>query len=150
MRFQSAKFTGTLLSTPSVSGDLSVVELAARLKASLFVEGGAEFGSRVRPGKPHSVYDLLILAHGIPARVFQMVTIIDECLADIVLVDTETTDALLAQKMRTSRILYDALGGLAPSRHASWRQPANRNSKTGRRPRSCTAPDSGRALGFCR
>jgi hypothetical protein len=88
------------------------------------VDGIAEFGSRAaRQEDAASDYDLLVLVNGLPARVFQLVTSINGRLADIVLVETETVDALLAaddlpeersfealfaRKMQTARILYDA------------------------------------------
>lgn len=115
-------------SAPSVSDHLSLEEVIARLAASPLVDGLAEFGSRAAgQDSPMSDYDLLVLAYGIPARVFQMVTTVGGRLADIVLVETETADALLAAsdppapgsfealfalKMQTARIRYDASGRL--------------------------------------
>jgi hypothetical protein len=111
-------------STPSATDGLSLEETITRLKASPFVDGIAEFGSRAASlGDASSDYDLLVLVSGLPVRVFQLVTSIDGRLADIVLVETETADALLtaddlpeprsfealfARKMQTARILYDA------------------------------------------
>jgi hypothetical protein len=114
---------------PSVSDRLSLEETVARLKVSPLVDGIAQFGSRTTSqASVSSDYDLLILVRALPARVFQMVTTIDGRLADIVLVETETADALLtakerpkartfealfAQKMRTAHIVHD------PSRRLS-------------------------------
>jgi hypothetical protein len=114
--------------TTSLSHDLSFDQVLARLKASPAVDGIAEFGSRaVEQTDPVSDYDLLLLVNKVPARVFQLVTSIGGRLADVVLVKTETSDALLTaqeppaprsfeglflQKMQTARILYDASGRL--------------------------------------
>ena len=113
-----------VISAPSISDNLSLEEVVARLKSSSTVDGIAEFGSRTKKQvNLSSDYDLLILVKTIPARVFQMVTTIGGRLADIVLVEIETADhlltttdqlkpmsfeALFAQKMRTARIIYDA------------------------------------------
>lgn len=118
----------SLLSTPSISDGLSLQETLARLKASPFVDGIAEFGSRAsRQTDAVSDYDLLLLVHDVPTRVFQMVTTIDGHIADIVLVETQTADALLAVneppdarsfeglfagKMKTAHIVYDKTGRL--------------------------------------
>ncbi len=115
-------------SIPSVSDHLSLEETVTRLKASPRVDGIAAFGSRATEhADAASDYDLLLLVEGLPARVFQMVTTIDGRLADIVLVERETADALVrtgdrpkrgtfealfAQKMSTAQILYDASGRL--------------------------------------
>jgi hypothetical protein len=111
------------ISTSSVSDELSLEEAIARLKLAPLVDGIAEFGSRTtNQANVSSDYDLLVLVKAIPARVFQMVTTIGGRLADIVLVEIETADdllattgqpkprsfeALFAQKMQTARILYD-------------------------------------------
>ncbi len=119
----------TNLSSHSISDALSFEKTIETLQASPLVDGIAEFGSRATShSDAASDYDLLILVKDIPTRVFQMVTTIDGRIADIVLVETETVDALLekneipaprsfeglfVQKMKTARIVYDASGRLA-------------------------------------
>jgi len=111
------------ISTPSISNPLSLEATVSRLKDSPLVDGIAEFGSRsTRHVTIASDYDLLILVKSLPAPVFQMATTIDGRLADIVLVTSETAEALLtateppqprsfealfAHKMRVAQILYD-------------------------------------------
>lgn len=117
-----------LLSAPSISDDLSLDETIERLAQSALVDGIAEFGSRAgQQVGGASDYDLLILVTHIPVRVFQMVTTIHRRLADIVLVETETADTLLAtgerpttrfeslfaRKMQAASIRYDRSGRLA-------------------------------------
>jgi hypothetical protein len=92
------------------------------LTQSPLVDGVAEFGSRSSQDvSAASDYDLLILLTSIPMRVFQLLTTIDGRLADIVLIETEAADSLLAKgerpaavfealfarKMQTARIHYD-------------------------------------------
>ncbi len=116
------------VSVPSVSDELSFEQAVSRLKASPRVDGIATFGSRAtNHGDEASDYDLLVLVSRVPTRVFQMVTTINGRLADIVLAEQETADALLrsrerprartfeglfAQKMVSAQILYDASGRL--------------------------------------
>ena len=116
-------------SEPSVSDRLSLEEVVSRLEASPFVDGIAEFGSRTTSqASGSSDYDLLVLVRAVPARVFQMMTTIDGRLADIVLVEIETADALLvsqeqpkarsfeallALKMQTAHIVHDPSGRLS-------------------------------------
>ncbi len=115
------------LSTPSFSDQLSLNETIEYLTQSALVDGIAEFGSRASQDvSAASDYDLLILLTSLPMRVFQLLTTIDGRLADIVLVETETADSLLAtgerptalfealfaRKMQTARIHYDRSGRL--------------------------------------
>lgn len=112
----------SILSTPSVSEHLSLDGVIAHLTRSSRVDGIAEFGSRAHHyATPSSDYDLLILVSSLPASVFQLVTTIDHRLADIVLVETQTADRLIAseepptalfevlfaRKMQTAHIHYD-------------------------------------------
>ncbi len=115
------------LSTPSFSDQLSLNDTIEYLTQSALVDGIAEFGSRASQDvSAASDYDLLILLTSLPMRVFQLLTTIDGRLADIVLVETETADSLLAtgerptalfealfaRKMQTARIHYDRSGRL--------------------------------------
>src|SRR6266511_2136640 len=85
------------LSTPSFSDQLSLNDTIEYLTQSALVDGIAEFGSRASQDvSAASDYDLLILLTSLPMRVFQLLTTIDGRLADIVLVETETADSLLA------------------------------------------------------
>lgn len=108
----------------SCSDELALEEVIRRLTASPAVDGIAEFGSRsADQASVWSDYDLLVLVRAIPAAVFQMITTINGRIADVVLVDVDTADsvvaadtppppqsfaALFAQKMRTAHIIYDA------------------------------------------
>jgi hypothetical protein len=99
-----------------------------RLKASSLVDGLAAFGSRAQSQSgAASDYDLLALVDALPAPVVQMIPTIGGRLADIILVETDTADALLlageppesrsfaglfARKMQTARILHDVSGRL--------------------------------------
>jgi hypothetical protein len=127
------------LSTSSVSQHLSLTEVISRLSQSSLVDGIAEFGSHTAEHfSPNSDYDLLILITQLPFPVFQMLTSIHERLADIVLVDTQTADRLLAsseppttlfdtlfaRKMQTAHIHFDRAGRLQCVQdrvtHSSW------------------------------
>jgi hypothetical protein len=115
-------------SMKSISDHLTFSEALARLMSSPHVDGIAEFGSRSAGGAAKvSDYDLLLLVKALPRRVFQLVTTINGRLADIVLLEVATAEALLAtksppsaktieamfvQKMQSARILYDASGRL--------------------------------------
>jgi hypothetical protein len=115
------------LSTPSISDQLSLDDTIDQLIQSSLVDGIAEFGSRSSQHfSAASDYDLLILLTHIPIHVFQMLTTIQGRLADIVLVETEMADRLLAngdrpvamfetlfaRKMQTALICYDRSGRL--------------------------------------
>jgi predicted nucleotidyltransferase len=127
------------LSKPSLSEQLSLEETLDVLARSALVDGIAEFGSRTaQASTPASDYDLLLLVRQLPRPVFQMLTSIQGRLADIVLVETTTADALLhsgelpqaffdqlfARKMQTARIIVDRSGRLGQVqqlvRSAAW------------------------------
>jgi len=80
----------------AVTRTLDLDETIRRLHRSHSVEGVAEFGSRAhaRNGAT-SDYDLLIVLRDLPAQVFQIVTSIDSCIADIVPVQMSLLNALL-------------------------------------------------------
>jgi predicted nucleotidyltransferase len=112
----------------TLSNRMSLEETLACLEAAESVDGLALFGSQ--SGKrlsPVSDYDLLILIEKPPVPIFQSLSYIDERMADIVFVETETADTLLSQteavagnsfeglflqKMLTAQIVYDASGRL--------------------------------------
>lgn len=112
------------LAPPSITDALSLEEVIALMMKTPWVDGIAKFGSQTTSRADiSSDYDLLILVKELPAHVFQMVTSIAGRVADVVLVEVETADrllahpepyqpksfeALFANKMRTARILYDA------------------------------------------
>lgn len=112
------------LSPPSLTDHRSLEEVMHLLMKSPLVDGIAEFGSRTTSqAESTSDYDLLILVNDLPVRVFQMVTSIQARVTDVVLVEVETAqqllahpeppppksfEALFAHKMQTARILYDA------------------------------------------
>lgn len=112
----------------TLSNNLTLSEVLSRLAASESVDGVAMFGSQASSGKsPISDYDLLILVENPPVSIFQMLTHIDQRMADVVFVETEAAervltltapvpttsfDGLLLLKMQTARILYDASGRL--------------------------------------
>lgn len=115
--------------TPSLSDHLTFDQVIDQLRSSPQVEGVAEFGSRTTDHSlPASDYDLLILVKQLPVRIFQLVTTIDGRLADVVLADSRTIDAILAldaaygtlpfferlfvQKMQVARIWVDKTGQL--------------------------------------
>lgn len=107
----------------SPANSLTLAETLARLRTHPLVDGLALFGSQTTDSpSPVSDYDLLILVREQPVRIFQMLTYIGERMADVVLVETEMVDRLLAspapvaaaswegmflQKMRQAEIRYD-------------------------------------------
>ena len=120
------------LSIPSISEHLSLSETITRLSQSPLVDGIAEFGSHTADHfSPTSDYDLFVLMTHLPLRVFQMLTTIQGRLADIVLVEAETADTLLAtatypttlfetlftRKMQTAHIRFDRSGRLKQLQH---------------------------------
>jgi hypothetical protein len=115
------------LSTSSVTEQLSLDETLHYLTQSPLVDGIAEFGSRTsQDASTASDYDVLVLITQLPTPVFQLITSIQGRLADVVLVETDTADTLLAtgehptvlfdalfaRKMQTARIHYDRSGRL--------------------------------------
>jgi len=116
------------LTPRTLSNELTLDEVLARLAAHPPVEGLAVFGSRARQGNsPVSDYDLLILVSRLPIGIFQMLTHIDGRMADVVFVTNDLADQTLAGspvpadtnagrfllKMQTAQIVYDASGRLA-------------------------------------
>ncbi|MEM7031859.1 MAG: hypothetical protein AAF629_20055 [Chloroflexota bacterium] len=114
---------------------LSLNETLNRLKASDIVAGLAFFGSRtLHPDNPVSDYDLLVLVPEMPYPIFQMLTHIDQRMADVVFVEVETVDKLvtldhpviprspegmLMLKIRQAQIVYDASGHLEKAYQAT-------------------------------
>ncbi len=112
------------LTQNTFSNALTLDEVLTRLAASDIVDGLALFGSRTTDfSHPVSDTDLLILVTHQPVSIFQMLTHIDGRMADVVFVETETADRLLATpnpasaasvegmfllKMQTAQIRYDA------------------------------------------
>ncbi|HKZ68970.1 MAG TPA: nucleotidyltransferase domain-containing protein, partial [Anaerolineales bacterium] len=112
----------------TITNILSFDEVVARLAVSEAVDGLALFGSRsTDDASPISDYDLLILVKDLPVRIFQMLTHIEQRMADIVFVETEIADRVLVSaarvsansfegmfllKMRKAQIIHDASGRL--------------------------------------
>ena len=123
MNFRKEQITQT-----TITSTLSFDEVAARLAVSEAVDGLALFGSRsTDEANPISDYDLLILVKDLPVRIFQMLTHIEQRMADIVFVETEIADRVLVSaarvsansfegmfllKMRKAQIIHDASGRL--------------------------------------
>lgn len=115
-------------------------ETIQRLSQSPFVEGIAAFGSRAFARESAaSDYDLLIVLRDLPAPVFQIITAIDGLIADIVPVNVELIERMVAagaepptdlfgvmlvQKLRTARILFDRAGLMARAQAAARAIPA--------------------------
>lgn len=110
--------------THSPATTLSLQATLDRLARAPNVDGVALFGSHTATPNPVSDYDLLILVPELPMPIFQMLTHIDGCMADVVFVDTATADTVLGgttpgtfewmflQKMTTAHIRYDVSGRL--------------------------------------
>ena len=114
----------SILSTPSVSDHLSLDETIAHLIRSPRIDGIAEFGSRAHHhATPASDYDLLILVSSLPASVFQLVTAIDHRLADIVLVETQTADTLLASEERPTSFFEELFAQKMQTAHIQYHRP---------------------------
>ena len=115
---------------------LSIEEVLARLAGAEQVDGLALFGSRLHADhNPVSDYDLLIVVDGPPVRIFQMLTHIDGRMADVVFMETDLVDDLLAldfgeavskrqrymmQKLPKAEIVYDPSGRLARARQYTF------------------------------
>jgi hypothetical protein len=126
---------------------LTLDEVVTRLSASSMVDGLALFGSRpTSSANPVSDYDLLILVHDQPAPIFQLFTMIDHRLADVVFVETSLAGQVLAArapvaagsfesmflcKMVHAEIVYDPSGRLqqvqqwvTTQAQRTWLQPS--------------------------
>lgn len=109
----------------TLSNDLTLEEVIARLSQSNFVDGLALFGSQA--SHPAGDYDLLILVMDPPVSIFQMLTHINGRIADVIFVEVAIADQFLQQpkpvpmasfegmflqKMLSARIVYDVSGRL--------------------------------------
>ena len=124
-----------LITGRSPSASLTLDKTLEYLANAESVDGLALFGSRLSDNpNPVSDYDLLILVHEPPVRIFQMLTHIDGRMADVVFVETDDVDELLAlddpadlpkrsgylvQKMLVAEIVYDPAGRLGSVRDHS-------------------------------
>jgi predicted nucleotidyltransferase len=81
----------------SQSNTMTLEQVIAHLTQSQRVEAIALFGSTSRSGNDSaSDYDLLIVVSKAPVRIFEMQTYIDGRIADVVFIETEVTDRVLA------------------------------------------------------
>ncbi len=112
----------------SISHTLTFEEVIGRLRESSKVDGLLTFGSRsTKLVSAISDYDLLVLVNEIPIGIFQMITHIDNKMADLVLYRTDDIQAQLdepkpvsatsqhgyfLQKVKAGKILYDSTGTL--------------------------------------
>jgi predicted nucleotidyltransferase len=117
-----------LFTRRAISHSLTLDETLARLAASPLVDGLALFGSRpFGDADPVSDYDLLVLVNQVPERIFQLFTYIHGRMTDVVVVETEMANQVLADrtqvaaasfegmfllKLHRAQIVYDASGRL--------------------------------------
>jgi hypothetical protein len=118
----------------TISTSMTLEEVLARLAACEAIDGVALFGSQAAAhSSPVGDYDLLLLVSAPPVGIFQMLTHIDGRMADVVFVEAEIAERLLANpvpvaarsfeglfllKMQAARIVHDRSGRL--SRVQQW------------------------------
>lgn len=112
---------------PTAANQLTLDAVIQRLANHPLIDGLAFFGTP--PTEPTSIsdYDLLLLVDAEPVPIFQMLTYIDNRMADVVIYTTELADQVLneplpnplspwvgylLQKMRKAQIVYDRSGRL--------------------------------------